>query len=334
MHLTRNNKSRVFLSCGQQKDTEEVDIARAISQELIKLDFEPYVAVEEQTLKGVADNIFRHLSHSEYVIFIDFKRDLITGGPFDQQYRGGLFSHQELAIASYLKSEILAFQEEGVIKLDGILGFIQANSISFSNRRTLVLLVIGEVRKRIRQGSWNPHWRNELTLERNEKEHKDAIFRPTNSLSRWFHIQVVNRNRLRMATNCTAYILSIRKSGTKRSSKPSLVELKWEGVKTESTIIPPKKYRNLDAVQVFHDSPSVARISINQFLVDYSGFHKEYDLRGPGKFILEYCVFSNDFSPAVGIVELVLRNNLQDVKFHKTERIRQLVISTTKQYKK
>lgn len=161
MRLTRDTKARVFISCGQQKDTEEVEIAQMISRELARLGFEPYVAVEEQTFKGVTDNIFRHLSQSEYVIFIDFKRDLITGGRYNGQYRGGLFSHQELAIASFLKIEILAFQEIGVIKYDGILGFIQSNPIFFTNRRTLVKLVISEVKQRIRHGSWNPHWRNE-----------------------------------------------------------------------------------------------------------------------------------------------------------------------------
>lgn len=51
-------KARVFLSCGQQKGRDEIEIARAISKKIDKMGFGTYIAVEEQTLEGVIDNIF------------------------------------------------------------------------------------------------------------------------------------------------------------------------------------------------------------------------------------------------------------------------------------
>jgi hypothetical protein len=40
--------ARVFISCGQRMDTDEVQVARDIEAEFRKLGFDPYVAVEEQ----------------------------------------------------------------------------------------------------------------------------------------------------------------------------------------------------------------------------------------------------------------------------------------------
>lgn len=70
-----SEKARIFISCGQRKDTDEVAIANQIADKLEKeLGFEsPYIAVQEQRLEGVKENIFRRLSNSEYFLFIDFK---------------------------------------------------------------------------------------------------------------------------------------------------------------------------------------------------------------------------------------------------------------------
>lgn len=41
----------------------------------MKLWANPYIAVEEQTLKGFTQNILPRLNESEYYIFIDFRRE-------------------------------------------------------------------------------------------------------------------------------------------------------------------------------------------------------------------------------------------------------------------
>ena len=99
-------KAKVFISCGQRKNTDEVMIADQISNRLSQKGYEPYIAVQQQSLNGLKENIFNELSTSEYFVFIDFKREFIA---FDKEalsksieYRGSLFCHQELALASYL----------------------------------------------------------------------------------------------------------------------------------------------------------------------------------------------------------------------------------------
>jgi hypothetical protein len=160
-----SEKARVFISCGQNKNSDEAKIAKQVAEELVTAGFEPYVAVEEQTLQGVKENIFERLKRTEYFLFIDFKRERlckIEDNLVDLGFsRGSLFSHQELALATFQNYEVLAFQEEGVKKDDGILGFIQANCIQFSDRMSLPKVIMTKVSER----NWNPNWRNELVLE-------------------------------------------------------------------------------------------------------------------------------------------------------------------------
>ena len=113
--------ARVFISCGQSQGTDEVQVAKDIEAEFRKLGFDPYVAVEEQSLRGIKENIFRQLETSEYFVFIDFKREYV---PDKNACRGSLFSHQELALAAYLGLPIIAFREKGVIPEDGIMGVL------------------------------------------------------------------------------------------------------------------------------------------------------------------------------------------------------------------
>ena len=76
-------------------------------------------------------NILPHFRDHEYFLFIDFRGEHLMSTVQTKDYRGSLFTNQELAIAIYLNKEIIAFQEEGIKKLDGMLSAIQANVIPF-----------------------------------------------------------------------------------------------------------------------------------------------------------------------------------------------------------
>src|SRR6187399_2564429 len=117
-------KAKVFISCGQCKGTDEVELAQEISDRLKRLGFETYVGVSEQSLLGLRENVFAQLESSEYFLFIDFRREKFLEG-WATACRGSLFSHQELALASYLEMPVIALQEEGVKRDDGIIRFLQ-----------------------------------------------------------------------------------------------------------------------------------------------------------------------------------------------------------------
>ena len=182
-------QARVFLSCGQRPD--ELLIAEKIAEKLSASGFSPYIAVKEHTLRGIKENVFSRLEESEYMIFIDFKRERLykekNGSFYDSNYhRGSPFSHQELAIATFLgDKEIIAFRERSVAKQDGILGYIQANCIEFSDRQRLPELIINK----IHELNWKSDWINGLSLERGPRDFQDARH-PNRGDCRYFHIKI------------------------------------------------------------------------------------------------------------------------------------------------
>jgi len=311
-----SEKSRIFISCGQSKETEELKIANQIAENLEEMGFEPYIAVEEQTLKGVKENIFKRLENSEYFLFIDFKRERLfkEDGKFvdANNHRGSLFSHQELAIATFRDYEVLAFQEEGVKKDDGILRFIQANCIPFSERQHLSDIVVQKVKER----NWNPTWRNELILKRDNGDFKDA--QNLGVIGRYYHIKVVNNHKDKIARNCIAYVERIRNlmDGTTRCLE--LVELKWKGTSTVGVSIAPKSFRYLDAFHVNVNNQTTANLGLNPFIVDWQGYAQDYQIIGSGNYEVDYVVFSEDFSPARAKFRLHIGTQIQDVRFEKS----------------
>ena len=66
-------KTKIFISCGQKKDSVERNIAKQIEDRLINLGFDTYLALEQHTLRGLKENIFKHLMDSEYFLFVDFR---------------------------------------------------------------------------------------------------------------------------------------------------------------------------------------------------------------------------------------------------------------------
>jgi hypothetical protein len=273
--------------------------------------YKPYLALEQQTLQGVKEGIFRNLQNTEYFLFIDFRREgLFKEGTinFDSgESRGSLFSNQELAIAAFQDLEILAFQERGIKKEDGILKFIQANCKTFSDRKKLPRLVIAEVRKK-----WNPNWRNEIELEQVAYVDADT----TLGTSRFFHIKVRNKHKDKTAFNCTAFVERIKNLQTGNTIVPESVELKWKGITRAEVHIISKSYRFLDAFSVRHAAPTAATIGLNPFIVDYSGY-ADYVLSTAGDYEIDYVVFSDNFSPARARFRLHIGTNLTDVAFQK-----------------
>lgn len=322
-------KARVFISCGQKKNandltevskenvnlmTPELEVAKQISHELTELGFEPYIALEQQELEGVKEAIFRRLRNSEYFLFIDFQREKVqkfgTLGVWDGEYRGSLFSNQELAIATFQGLEVLAFQEEGVKKDDGILKYIQANCKTFSDRKELPSLVASEVRKK-----WNPNWRNELRFEREEEDFEDE--RVAWADGRWFPIKIVNQHKDRFARHCVAYAERIKNIQNNEITNLELTELKWKHTSALDVSIPPKQFRFLDGVHVNSSHPTTVWLGINYNFANWEKLHTHFQIRISGDYEIDYVVFSEVFSPARAKFRLHVGSQMKDIKFQK-----------------
>lgn len=296
-------RARVFISCGQSKGSDEPKIAEEISKRLTDLGFDPYVAVAQQSLRGLKENIFEELSRSEYFLFVDFKRERLDD---TSDHRGSLFSHQELALASFLEIDVLAFQERGTKKRDGILGFIQLNEIAFSERNTLPDLVIEHVNQKMKEGRWDSRWRNELVLERGPADFTDPVVRNMGRTGRFFHIGVHNRHRSKTGLNCCAYLEKVSALDTGSDIPVLTVEFKWEGYLLPNAHVHAKTVRHFDAFWILHDDPT--RILFNPFcdsspfLLNMGGADSQYRLT--------YLVLSDNFPPARRSFVLKIANSL------------------------
>lgn len=296
-------RSKVFISCGQSKITDEVEIAHQIAERINDMGYEPYVAVEEQTLKGVKENIFSQIETSEYFIFIDFKRERILGSQ-EEIHRGSLFSHQELALASYLEIQLFALQENGVKKDDGLLRFLQGNCTAFTDRHHLPSIIADGI---VRRG-WRNNWKNALSLHRDQGQYSDARIKP-DTFARFFHICVKNLHLKKHAINCYVYLESVIDTATKELIPIQTVEFKWAGYVLPNACILANSYRLFDAFFVIHQSPNNIMFNI----YTDSG-HYVPRIEGSGDYEFTYIVISENFPLTRDKFKVHIGNTLEDIK--------------------
>jgi hypothetical protein len=313
-----SRRARVFISCGQTKESDELNTAHKILDRLKGLGFDPYIAVEEQTLRGLKENLFPRLQDSEYFVFVDFKREKLIPrgrGRFSAfcsrnlQHRGSLFSHQELALASFLDLPLLAFQEKGVKKDDGILRFLQANATQFTDRNLLPNVIADEVQRR----NWNPHSRNELVLERDPKQYADHPLQTAVGVEprRYYYIDVRNLHHRKTATNCYVYLEKAIKLDHPPIEIPfNSVELKWSGYMLPNAHILPRTARPFDAFAVLHRLPTeFGLISFSDSLA----FGRP-NIHAAGQYELHYAIVSDNFPVARACLTLNLCTTLDQTE--------------------
>jgi hypothetical protein len=297
-------RAKVFISCGQRKEKEEIQIAQAIKKVLEDdLGFDTYIAVQEQTLRGLKENIFSQLTSSEYFLFVDFPREQFANS---EEHRGSLFSHQEMAIASYLDLPVIAFQQKGVKQLDGMLSILQVNAIPFEDATKLSDMV----REQVQKAGWLSNWKNALSIERDPRQFDDALTSGGKGLlARFFQLNVKNLNPYKLALNCTAYIESIRTFPSSHQLPLRTVELKWGGYILPNATIMRSSFRQLDACFVFHNEPYIIHFSS---FSDSSYFMPP--IKGPGQFELDFTVVSDNFPAAHATVLATVGNSIEDAK--------------------
>lgn len=301
-------RAKVFISCGQNRNSNEVETAHRIAERLTVLGFDHYIAIEEQSLRGLKENIFAQLESSEYFIFIDFKRERLFTRLADlarQKHRGSLFTHQELSIASYLDLPLLAFQEKGVQREDGIMRFLQGNSIEFSDRHLLPSVIADEVQRR----GWKPNWKNELALSRDENQFSDAMQGQGGPMARYFHISVHNHHIRKSAFNCYVFLESVVSEPDGRVVPIETIEFKWAGYMLPNALIAASAKRRFDAVWFHHSNPSQPWFNVYS---DSSQFMPR--LNGPGDYRLTYSVVSENFKQAKATFLLHIGSSLNEIK--------------------
>jgi hypothetical protein len=295
-----NRRARVFMSCGQ--DHAELKTAEAVRERLRRLGFLPWLALNEQALRGIHDNTFEQLRRSEYFLFVDFKRG--RAGGRRGNYHRSMFSHQELAVAAFLRLPIVAFREEGIDERDGILPFLQVNARIFSDRQHLPDLVEEEVRNR---QDWVHTHRNELIILPATPPYLDARTPRGDPLatSRYFHLAVHNRSELDAAHNCFVYLAEARRVDSSATIPLHTIELKWMGWRFPSVLILPRQHRHFDALCV-----DTTNSSMVQFCTYADSNRFQPRLEQQADYELTYAVASENFPMVRATFRLTRRGSL------------------------
>jgi hypothetical protein len=290
--------AQIFLSCGQNTENGELNCAEEIRAKIKSMkgyNFSCYLALHEQTLDGVREYIFNHLKKTDYFIFVDFKRL-------------SLWSHQELAIASFLELGVdaLLFQENGAKKAKGILGAISGRPTPFSDRKSLPDLICEEIRKK-----WTDRTTNRLTLEC-WPENKDVP--KGDHILQARHILVRNLHNRKAARNCLGYLDQVVdcRTGEVVSKDWATAEFKWAGTQLAGVRIAEEAHRLLDAAWfAFKNDRCFYEM---WFAVAATTDRYPYWLR-PGRYQLTFRVVSDNFADAVRDFSLEFGDSIQSIQF-------------------
>jgi hypothetical protein len=302
------SQARVFISCGQRPEARETEVAAAVSTALADEGFSPYVAVGQQTLQGLKENIFEKIEEAEYFVFIDFCREQIVGLAPPNNHRGSVFVQQELAVAGYLGTESMIFQETGICAREGILAAIQGNPINFRERVNLAAQVVNEAKRR----GWAPNWQNSLAIEWDPQLQGEAVRVPGNIKARFFHIRVRNNHHHKAARNVYGYLVEVVNLDTNVPLPFESVEFKWAGYILPNATIAPGQYRKLDAFWLPHLQPTFPQFNAwtDSALGDFTPH-----FQGVGTWRLTYEVHSDNVPGARRSFRLQLDGTLDGVRF-------------------
>jgi len=293
--------ARVFISCGQRTKTE-VNIGRSVEDYFRGRGFETYFAERVHSSEALTENIFRFLRQSEYFVFIDFKRELISKGKF----RGSLFVNQEIAIATFLKLEGIGFYQKGT-KREGILNYHIYNARSFEDVAEIIQVLEEETK------GWDVSSVNELKITYGPM-HRGMRLRnlPGQPLSDWCHLDIRNLNKSKHAFSCLGYITRIRDLKTNKERWIPTNELVWSGTGSITTNIMAGSKRELDAFYVIYDDKWI-RFS-QRPLTTSSPDYRLPDLPR-GKYLLEYTIVSDNFDTVSQNYVVEFEGSVKDIIF-------------------
>jgi len=297
--------ARVFISCGQRCDREK-EIGFKVDRYFRDRGFETFFAEKAHSPEALTEYIFKHLGESEYFLFIDFERELLT----KDEYRGSLFVNQEIAIATYLKIPGLGFYERKV-RREGILNYQIYNALPFSTG--------GEILERLDAltEKWDADSVNELWLSPGTVSWNYVILnQPSSPHSDWWHIEVHNRHNSKHALSCLAYLSTITNIATDEPIEVPSIELRWVGFEDYSVVILANRKREFDAFFTLHGDE---HIYFNTRKTTTTNPRYMMPVLEKGIYKLEYLVAAGNFGLANRTFILDFRGTLESIKFNPEE---------------
>jgi len=293
-------KAHVFVSCGQRDG--ELEAAKELGRILEGQGYAVYIARQQASLEGVREAIFPQLRDADYLLFVDFPRDSIG----ETYCRGSLFSHQELAIASFIGIPYIGFRHRSVCR-EGLSDFLLANAAEFNEAIELPQMLREELDKR--KTDWNPTSRKRLCVTRRDPgEGSNMVV--NGHPGRFFHLGVENLHLDKMAINCTAYVETITDFEKERPIPFKSAELKWAGTTIPWVAIMAGRARDLDACLILEEDPRTIRfVSLSdsgEYMAPITGQNLD----------ITYLVLSENFAPARCILRIELGLTAQTARVY------------------
>jgi hypothetical protein len=296
--------AKIFLSCGQDSP-EEKKVGEDLKNCLTLQGFEVFLAFKTQRMEDVDDIIIKNLESSDYFIFIDFRREKIKGF-MRKQYRGSLFTNQELALAHYLKFEKAMFLQQTGIRLEGMTKYFLSNPEKFDSFQE----VIDKVKLLIEQRRWMPTYSRQLSVKNLRMEKRPIGYRDhagEYAQYVWFaHIE--NRRSRTRAENTRSRLVNV----TDPMGKPGCPDrglLKWAGQFGYERLIMPNEDEPFDAFAIDFKN------HLEVYLHSAADVPREPIIKGtPGVYKLKYQVIAFNFPTMEFEVELKLTGNIETTK--------------------
>lgn len=141
----------VFISCGQYSEQEK-KLGKAVVAIVKGFEFEPYFAENQNSLKGLHENILSKLNECSGFIAVMHPRGLLSFPGGAKHTRGSVWIEQEIAIAAFIAQysgrgiEVAAFIHED-IKREGIRDLLHLNPISFRSDNQVLEQLPGILKK-------------------------------------------------------------------------------------------------------------------------------------------------------------------------------------------
>jgi hypothetical protein len=231
-------RTRVFLSCGQRPN--EIEIAGKLGELLEARGFDVYIAIDVQTILDINAGIIRELKNSDCYLFVNFRREQLTGG----KYRGALFSNQELAIAYAFGFErILVVNQDGVLP-EGILKYMGINTETFVS----ISECYSTVERVIDRSAWTTDYSRRLRADR--LRFSEQIIQYKNLVGQFLYIDVLNQRPDIAALEATARLSEFGPLGGAMLPSPIRSPLKATGRYGFSHTIFPRSWEAFDLLCV------------------------------------------------------------------------------------
>jgi len=283
---------KVFISCGQ-RDDEERAVAGQIADWFSSRGFDPYVAIQTQSFQDVTGGIIGNLRAADFYVFVDCRRELVPVDKCGQaQYRGSLFTNQELAIALALGLDNAVFvQQEGVL-LEGMAKYLLANARKFDILAEVPEMIKQEVNAR----KWSPQYSRHLVVA---KLRDPFDLPPEQPQRRHWEVDIENRRPDKAAVNATARLIKIE-SPDRTWDSPDPSDLKWAKQPGFSRTIRPNGFETVDVLFQdlrnpgdFHLISAIDVFPKKPVLSAARGIHR-----------LRYDVYSEGFPPLEFVLQL------------------------------